>query len=106
MPGVFHPNLLIYCRSEGVTFTEARRRKERDHQIQLSFISAQMLWGSMAAKMYASERLVAPLLVASHKLTPAALMSLFAFPQIFVASPLGQTVGPLLVCECVCVHAC
>jgi len=25
MPGVFHPNLLIYCRKEGVTFTEARR---------------------------------------------------------------------------------
>lgn len=25
MPGVFHPNLLIYCRQDGVTFTEARR---------------------------------------------------------------------------------
>lgn len=57
MPGVFHPNLLIYCRKEGVTFTQARRRKQRDLHIQVSFIGAQMLWGSTAAKLYTGERL-------------------------------------------------
>lgn len=71
MPGVFHPNLLIYCRKEGVTFTQARRRKQRDLRMQLSFIGAQTLWGSTAAKLYMGERLSVPmaamLLAASDK---------------------------------------
>ena len=78
MPGVFHPNLLIYCREEGMTFTEARRRKKRDLQIQLSFLSAQVCWGGMAAKMYTSERLAAPLLLASQKISAASLVAALA----------------------------
>ena len=58
MPGVFYPNILIYCRKEGVSFTEARSRKARDLKIQLSFLSAQLLWGSTAAKLYMGQRRV------------------------------------------------
>ena len=68
MPGVFHPNLLIYCRKDGVTFTDARRRKKRDLKLQRSFIGAQFLWGSTAAKIYAGERCAAPLLAAAGAL--------------------------------------
>jgi len=75
MPGVFHPNLLIYCRKEGVTFTEARRRKKRDLAVQLSFLSAQLLWGGSAAMTYSSERAAALMLAAVEK--TSAVMSWF-----------------------------
>jgi len=74
MPGVFHPNLLIYCREDGVTFTDARKRKSRDLKLQLSFIGAQFLWGSSAAKLYAGERLSVPLLAAAGALAGLRMM--------------------------------
>jgi len=69
MPGVFHPNLLIYCRSEGVSFTEARQRKKRDLNMQLSFMAAQIVWGSSAATLYMSQRTMVPMLAFSEKVS-------------------------------------
>jgi hypothetical protein len=100
MPGVFHPNLLIYCREDGVTFTDARKRKSRDLKLQLSFIGAQFLWGSSAAKLYAGERLSVPLLAAAGTLAEktAAFMSVvpLSVPGAPFHSPILHAVTSVL----------